>query len=145
MLFDADGHYIPKAAHDRMEGAYAHLRPKVITDAAGATLYFDGTFHPTVAHSFNEAQTCDIDRRIADLDKLGIDMQVLFPNHSGLFYTVDDPKAGGGPVPEPQRRRRGGGEARAVHRARHAADPAPRRGDRRGCTAWSTGMACARW
>ena len=93
MLFDADGHYIPKSAHDRMDGPYAHLRPKVITDAAGATLYFEGRFHPTVAHSFNEAQTCDIERRVADLDKLGIDMQVLFPNHSGLFYTVDDPKA----------------------------------------------------
>ena len=93
MLFDADGHYCPKFAYDRMEGEYAHLRPRIVTDAAGSTLHFQGQNHPSVAHSFNEAQTCDVDRRIADLDRLGIDMQVLYPQHSGLYDTLDDPKA----------------------------------------------------
>ncbi len=93
MLFDADGHFSPKFAYDAMTGEYAHLRPRIITDACGTTLLFGGRTHPKVAHSFNEAQTCDVDRRLADLGKLGIDMQVLFPNHSGLYYGLDDAKA----------------------------------------------------
>jgi aminocarboxymuconate-semialdehyde decarboxylase len=93
MLFDADGHYAPKFAYDRMEGPYRDLRPRIITDSHGSTLVYKGRLHPTVAHSFNETQTCDIQRRLADLDKLGIEMQVLFPNHSGLYYDVEDPKA----------------------------------------------------
>lgn len=93
MLFDADGHYSPKFAYDRMMGEYAHLRPRIVTDACGTTLLFGSTNHPKVAHSFNEAQTCDIDRRLEDLDRLGIDMQVLFPNHSGLYYGLEDVKA----------------------------------------------------
>jgi aminocarboxymuconate-semialdehyde decarboxylase len=93
MLFDADGHYAPKFAYDRMEGPYRHLRPRIVTDSHGSTLFYNERFHPSVAHSFNEQQTCDIKRRLADLDKLGIEMQVLFPNHSGLYYDVEDPKA----------------------------------------------------
>ena len=68
MLFDADGHYSPKFTYDRMTGEYAHLRPRMVTDACGTTLLFGGTNHPKVAHSFNEAQTCDIDRRLEDPD-----------------------------------------------------------------------------
>lgn len=93
MLFDADGHYSPKFAYDQMTGEYAHLRPRMVTDACGTTMLFGGTNHPKVAHSFNEVQTCDIDRRLEDLDRLGIDMQVLFPNHSGLYYGLKDVKA----------------------------------------------------
>ena len=90
MIFDVDAHFSPKFAHDRMAGPYRHLRPRQIHDGAGMTMYFNGRLHPRVAHSFPEAQTCDFARRMKDLDKLGIDWQLLFPNHSGLYYEIDD-------------------------------------------------------
>ena len=93
MLFDADGHYYPKTAYDAMDGPYRHLRPRIITDAVGSTLYFGGRYHPSVAHSFSEEQSCDVDRRLKDLDRMGIDIQVLFPAHSGLYYSIVDPEA----------------------------------------------------
>jgi aminocarboxymuconate-semialdehyde decarboxylase len=93
MIFDVDAHFSPKFAHDRMAGEFRHLRPRQISDGVGMTMYFNGRLHPRVAHSFPEDQTCNFDRRMRDLDKLGIDWQLLFPSHSGLYYEIDDPKA----------------------------------------------------
>ena len=93
MIFDVDAHFSPKSAHEAMQGEFRHLRPRYVTDGTGMTLWFNGRIHPRVAHSFPEAQTCDFDRRMTDIGRLGIDYQLLFPNHSGLYYEVDDPKA----------------------------------------------------
>jgi aminocarboxymuconate-semialdehyde decarboxylase len=93
MIFDADAHFSPKFAYDRMTGPHRHLRPRHIRDGAGTTMYFNGRIHPGVSHSFPEAQTCDFDRRMTELDKFGIDWQLLFPSHSGLFQEIDDPGA----------------------------------------------------
>lgn len=93
MIFDADAHFSPKFAHDRMTGEFRHLRPRHITDGVGTTMYFNGRLHPRVAHSILREQTCNFDRRMQDLDRLAIDWQLLFPNHSGIYYEIDDPKA----------------------------------------------------
>ncbi|HXP29978.1 MAG TPA: amidohydrolase family protein [Stellaceae bacterium] len=93
MIFDADAHFSPKFAYDRMAGEFRHLRPRHIKDGTGTTMYFNGRLHPGVSHSFPEAQTCDFDRRMRDIDRFGIDWQLLFPSHSGLFQEIDDPGA----------------------------------------------------
>jgi aminocarboxymuconate-semialdehyde decarboxylase len=93
MIFDVDAHFMPKFAYDRMAGEFRHLRPRIVTDGVGTAMYFNGRKHPRVAHSFPQEQTCDVDRRLHDLDQLGIDWQLLFPSHSGLYQEIDDPKA----------------------------------------------------
>lgn len=93
MIFDVDAHFSPKFAYDRMTGPYRHLRPRHIRDGAGMTMHFNGRNHPGVSHSFPEEQTCDFDRRMTELDRFGIDWQLLFPSHSGLFQEIDDPAA----------------------------------------------------
>lgn len=92
MLFDADGHFHPRDAFDAMTGEYRHLRPKLVTTPVGTTLFFEEKIHPRVAHSFPEDTTCDLELRIKDLERLHIDMQLLFPNQSGIFNGLE-PKA----------------------------------------------------
>ena len=93
MIFDVDAHFMPNVAHETMKGEFRHLRPRQITDGTGTTMWFNGRLHPRVAHSFPDAQTSDFDRRMRDIDKLGIDWQLLFPSHSGLYQEIADPKA----------------------------------------------------
>ena len=90
MLFDADSHFLPKEAYDAMEGPHRHLRPRIVADGAGATMRFLGRNHPRVAHSIPVEQTCSVERRLADVDRLGIDCQLLFPNHSGVYNEIAD-------------------------------------------------------
>ena len=90
MLFDSDAHFLPKEAYDAMEGEYRHLRPRILADGAGATMRFLGTNHPRVAHSIPVDLTCDVDHRLKTLDKLGIDCQLMFPNHSGIYNEITD-------------------------------------------------------
>ena len=90
MLFDADSHFLPKDAYDAMAGEHRHLRPRIIADGAGATMRFLGRNHPRVAHSIPVEQTCSVERRLADVDRLGIDCQLLFPNHSGIYNEIAD-------------------------------------------------------
>jgi aminocarboxymuconate-semialdehyde decarboxylase len=88
MIFDADSHFLPKFAYDRMTGEYAHLRPRLITDGVGTTLYFQGEVHPNVSDAFDE-RTWSVERRLEEMDHLGIDRQVLFPNHTGLYDSLE--------------------------------------------------------
>ena len=90
ILFDSDAHFLPKDAYDAMEGEYRHMRPRILADGAGATMRFLGANHPRVAHSIPVEQTCDVDRRLRDLDEMGVDCQVLFPNHSGVYNEIAD-------------------------------------------------------
>jgi len=90
MLFDADAHYAPKDAYDNMKGAYRHMRPRIQADGVGYTMRFLGRNHPRVAHSFPLDQTCNFERRMQDLDRLGIDCQLLFPSHSGIYQEIAD-------------------------------------------------------
>ena len=90
MLFDSDAHFLPKEAYDAMEGEYRHLRPRILADGAGATMRFLGGNHPRVAHSIPVDLTCDVDHRLKTLDKLGIDCQLMFPNHSGIYNEITD-------------------------------------------------------
>ena len=93
MLFDSDAHFLPKDAYDAMQGEYRHLRPRIMADGAGATMRFLGRNHPRVAYAIPVEQTCDVDRRLADVERLGIDCQLLFPNHSGAYNEIADPGA----------------------------------------------------
>jgi aminocarboxymuconate-semialdehyde decarboxylase len=93
MLFDSDAHYAPKDAYDAMKGEFAHMRPRIMGDGVGTTMRFLGRNHPRVAHSFPVDLTCDFDLRLRALDKLGIDCQLLFPNHSGIYQEIADPGA----------------------------------------------------
>lgn len=93
MLFDADAHYAPKDAYDAMQGPHRALRPRIQTDGVGYTMRFLGRNHPRVAHSFPLEQTCDFERRMKDIDRLGIDCQLLFPSHSGIYQEIADPGA----------------------------------------------------
>lgn len=93
MIFDVDAHMMPKFAFDRMQGEFRQLRPRIVTDGIGTAMHFNGRKHPRVAHSFSEEETCDVERRLRDLSKMGIDCQVLFPNHSGLYHEIEDAKA----------------------------------------------------
>ncbi len=93
MIFDVDAHFMPKFAYSRMTGEFKHLRPRIVTDGVGTAMHFNGRKHPRVAHSFPETETCDFDRRMHDIDRLGIDWQLLFPSHSGLYQEIGDPKA----------------------------------------------------
>lgn len=90
MIFDVDAHFSPKFAYDRMTGPHRPMRPRHIEDGAGMTMYFNGRNHPGVSHSFPEAQTCDFDLRMKEIDRFGINWQLLFPSHSGLFQEVTD-------------------------------------------------------
>jgi aminocarboxymuconate-semialdehyde decarboxylase len=90
MLFDADAHFAPKDAYDRMDGEFRDMRPRIIADGVGATMRFLGRNHPRVAHSFPVEQTCSFERRMTDLDRLGIDCQLLFPSHSGIYNEIAD-------------------------------------------------------
>jgi len=93
MLFDADAHFAPKHAYDSMKGPYREMRPRIVDDGVGATMRFLGRNHPRVAFAFPVDQTCDFDRRMKDLDRLGIDCQLLFPSHSGIYCEIADPGA----------------------------------------------------
>lgn len=90
MLSDADSHFLPKEARDAMQGAHRHLRPRIIADDARATMRFLGRNHPRVAHSIPVELTCSTERRLQDVDRLGIDWQLLFPNRSGVYNEIAD-------------------------------------------------------
>ena len=66
------------------------MRPRIIADGAGATMRFLERNHPRVAHSIPIEQTCSVERRLVDVDRLGIDCQLLFPNHSGVYTEITD-------------------------------------------------------
>lgn len=93
MLFDADAHFMPKDAYDAMEGDFRHMRPLIRTDGCGSTIRFLGDNHPRVAYSFPVEASCDVDRRLKDVERLGINCQLLFPAHSGIYNNIADPGA----------------------------------------------------
>ena len=90
MLFDSDAHFLPKDAYDAMEGEFRHMRPRILADGAGATMRFLDSNHPRVAHSIPVELTCSVDHRLKTIEKLGIDCQLLFPNHSGVYNEIED-------------------------------------------------------
>lgn len=96
MIIDADTHFLPRDAYDYMEGHYADLRPRFEFDAKGCcvNVHFPGapakvpntTPMPPPGTGCNYGGMCDMEERLEDYLKMGIQKQVLFPQMSAMLF-----------------------------------------------------------
>ena len=105
MIVDMDTHILPRDIYDYVEGRTADLRPRFEFDADGVLAkwefpgnhYVPGTtpLPPPGAGGKHKALT-DMELRIEEFDKLGIEQQLLLPQYSAVYfnYTLDPELAG---------------------------------------------------
>ena len=94
MIIDCDTHIIPRDAFDYMEEEVARQRPRLHFDEKGLYTHCDFSARPplvsntTPLPSFADSRggsgvdllgMSDMDARVKDLEKLGVDQQVVLP------------------------------------------------------------------
>lgn len=100
MIIDMDTHILPKDAFDYMEGPLAEKRPVYQFDSEGKALSctFPGwhavkgtTPLPAPGTGSTYLGMTDIEARLADYQKLGIERQLLLPQYTAILfnYTLD--------------------------------------------------------
>lgn len=101
MIIDADTHILPRDAFDYIEGPLSAKKPIFKYDAKGMCIGVDfpgapprqprSTPPPSPGTGCNYAGMSDMDERLADYQKLGIEKQVLFPQLTAtmLHYLVE--------------------------------------------------------
>ena len=103
MIVDCDTHIIPRDAFDYMEGEWVQLRPRLHFNEQGLYSHCDFSARPpqvpntTPLRSFVDSHggsgvdllgMSDMDARVRDLDKLGVDQQVLLPQFSPWAWST---------------------------------------------------------
>jgi predicted TIM-barrel fold metal-dependent hydrolase len=102
MIIDCDTHFMPPDAFDYVDQAYCGVRPKLEFSADGLLIDVDfpgapaavaGTTPlPAPGSGANLNGLCDIEVRLRDYEKLGIEQQFLVPQFSGWWSYLIEPK-----------------------------------------------------
>jgi predicted TIM-barrel fold metal-dependent hydrolase len=105
MIIDCDAHVIPRDAFDYVDEPFARLRPVFRFDEQGR--YWDCDFPgapeevpgTTPIPSLKGAGTnmdgmCDLEARLEDFEKMGVDRQVLVPQFTGWWNYLTEPRLG---------------------------------------------------
>jgi len=97
MIIDADTHFLPPATYDYMGPEWDALRPRFVWDAEGmvTTVEFPGeppavpgaTPLPPPGTGSRYRGMYDIEARLRDYEKLGIDQQFLFPQLTATVFS----------------------------------------------------------
>ncbi len=95
MIIDMDTHILPRDIYDYLEGPTADLRPRFVFDDAGALTSWDfpGAYYvkgttplpPPGAGGKHKGLT-DMDHRLEEFRKLGIEQQLLLPQFSAILF-----------------------------------------------------------
>lgn len=100
MHIDCDTHYFAPDAFDYLEGRFAALRPRpVFKDGFLVDIAFPGaptpvpgsTPLPAPGSGNKIAGNCDLDARMADYEKLGIEKQIVLPQFTGWWSYLIEP------------------------------------------------------
>lgn len=105
MIIDCDAHIIPRDAFDYVDEPFAHLRPVFHFDEQGRYWHCDFPGAPeevpgtTPLPSVRGAGTnmdgmCDVEARLTDFAKMGVDRQVLVPQFTGWWNYLTEPRLG---------------------------------------------------
>jgi hypothetical protein len=97
LIIDCDTHFLPRDAYDHMGGEWAVLRPQLVFDAKGQLTGIDfpgapalvpgSTPLPPPGSGARYPGLYDIEVRLRDYEKLGIDKQFLFPQLTGTAFS----------------------------------------------------------
>ncbi len=97
MIIDCDTHFLPRDAYDRTGAEWEALRPRLLFDDKGqlTALDFPGapaevagaTPLPPPGSGSRYAGLYDMEVRLRDYEKLGIDRQFLFPQLTGTAFS----------------------------------------------------------
>ncbi len=97
MIIDCDTHFLPRDAYDYAGPEWDALRPHFVFDASGLLTEIDfpgappdvagATPLPPPGSGSRHPGLYDIDVRLRDYDKLGIDRQFLFPQLTGTAFS----------------------------------------------------------
>jgi predicted TIM-barrel fold metal-dependent hydrolase len=102
MIIDCDTHIIPRDAFDYVEEEFTNLKPVFHFDEKGHYWYCDFPGKPpevpgtTPLPGIRGAGTdvdgmCDMEARLRDYEKLGVDLQVLGPQFTGWWSYLIEP------------------------------------------------------
>jgi len=105
MIIDCDAHVIPRDAFDYVDEPHARLRPVFHFDELGRYWRCDFPGAPeevpgtTPLPSVRGAGTnmdgmCDVEARLKDFEKMGVDRQVLVPQFTGWWNYLTEPRLG---------------------------------------------------
>jgi predicted TIM-barrel fold metal-dependent hydrolase len=102
MLIDCDTHSLPKDAFDYIEGPLAKLRPFLKVNDKGLLVGFDFPGRPAMVPGTTPIQgpgggavhigLIDLDVRMRDYDRMGVDIHFELPNFSGWWSYLIEPK-----------------------------------------------------
>ena len=105
MIIDCDTHFLPRDAYDRTGDEWDALRPHFVFDANGLLTAVDfpgapaavpgATPLPPPGSGSRHPGLYDIEVRLRDYEKLGIDRQFLFPQLTGTAFSyLPEPRLG---------------------------------------------------
>lgn len=105
MIIDMDTHILPRDIYDHVTGKTADLRPRFEFDSAGILVNwsFPGNYIvkgstplPPPGAGGRHTGLTDVEYRLEEYDKLGIEKQLLLPQFSAIYfnYTLDPELAG---------------------------------------------------
>ena len=105
MIIDMDTHILPRDIYDHVTGKTADLRPRFEFDSAGLLVNwsFPGNYIvkgstplPPPGAGGRHTGLTDMEYRLEEYDKLGIEKQLLLPQFSAIYfnYTLDPELAG---------------------------------------------------
>lgn len=105
MIIDMDTHILPRDIYDHVTGKTADLRPRFEFDSAGILVNwsFPGNYIvkgttplPPPGAGGRHVGLTDMEYRLEEYDKLGIEKQLLLPQFSAIYfnYTLDPELAG---------------------------------------------------
>jgi 2,3-dihydroxybenzoate decarboxylase len=106
MIVDCDSHMLPPDAFDHVEAAFAGRIPRLSFDEDGALAdvhfpdnpaHLSGTTPVPVTDASQGLQhrgVCDIEARLADAARMGVDLQVLLPLVTGWWSYLLEPGVG---------------------------------------------------
>ena len=106
MIIDCDTHYLPRDAYDRMGAEWERLRPRFVWDGQGMLTGVEFPGAPPAVPGATPLEPpgtgaryrgmYDMDERLRDYEKLGIERQFLFPQLTAtVFSYLVEPRLAG--------------------------------------------------
>lgn len=102
MHIDCDCHFFPKDAFDYVDERFADQRPRLVFNEAGGLANIEFPGRPAQLPGTNplpppgggsgRAGMCDIDARIEEYDRMGVDCQLLVPQMTGWWSYLIEPE-----------------------------------------------------